>query len=278
MAELLVDIDGIEVWHGDCLEPGVSEDILRGRRVDLLHTDAPYSAKTHDGHRAGKLTADRAATFGETQSYGEQNKRAIRRYASKRPERADIEYGAWSEFDVWNFCCQWLPNVDGWATTITDHLLMGKWATEFESSGRYAFCPLPWVEIGSRVRMAGDGPSNWSCWAVVARPKCEPWSKWGTLRGAYIGPAENHQNRPERVTGGKSVALTIQFLADYSRPGQLVLDPCLGGGTTAEAARMSGRRCIGIEKNRERAELCARMVEQRREQTRLFDKPELGWM
>ena len=156
-----------------------------------------------------------------------------------------------------------------WATSITDHVLAPYWSAHFEARDLYTFQPLPWVETGSRVRMTGDGPSSWTCWAVVARPRS--LAKWGTLPGAYIGPGESAQNRPDRIIGGKSLRMTIAFLHDYSRRGQLVLDPCLGGGTTMLAARMSGRRCIGIEKDEARAELCARLVSGKREQLGMFE-------
>lgn len=258
--ELLANVDGIEVWHGDCLLPDTVDTVLQGRKADLLHTDAPYSSRTHDGHREGKMTADRAAGFGDPDGT------AIQRYASRRPDRSDIDYSSWSPDDVSVFNLNWLPCVTGWSTTITDHVLAPAWEREFSLLDRYVFQPLPWVEIGSRVRMQGDGPSGWTCWVIVARPRHKPFSNWGTLRGAYVYPAENHQNRPDRITGGKSLRGTCELISDYSRRGDLVLDPCLGGGTTAIAARMTGRRCIGIEKDRERAELCARLVGNVREQ------------
>jgi hypothetical protein len=105
----------------------------------------------------------------------------------------------------------------------------------------------------------------------VARPRTKVWAKCGTLPGAYIGPSENHQNRPERITGGKSLPMTLSLLGDYSKRGQLILDTNLGGGTTILAARMSGRRCIGIEQNEERAELCCRLLGTKREQCGLFE-------
>jgi DNA modification methylase len=37
------------------------------------------------------------------------------------------------------------------------------------------------------------------------------------------------------------------IVRDYSRPGDLVCDPCAGGGTTLLAAIMEGRRAIGSE-------------------------------
>jgi hypothetical protein len=37
------------------------------------------------------------------------------------------------------------------------------------------------------------------------------------------------------------------LVRDYSRPGDLVCDPCAGAGTTLVAAKMSGRRFIGSD-------------------------------
>jgi site-specific DNA-methyltransferase (adenine-specific) len=37
------------------------------------------------------------------------------------------------------------------------------------------------------------------------------------------------------------------IVKDYSRPGDLIVDPCAGGGTTLLAAAIEGRRAIGAE-------------------------------
>jgi len=37
------------------------------------------------------------------------------------------------------------------------------------------------------------------------------------------------------------------IVRDYSRPGELVCDPCAGGGTTLLAAVLEGREAIGTE-------------------------------
>lgn len=263
--ELLAAVDGCEVWHGDCLDPDTAATVMRGRTdtnpgghervADLLHVDAPYSDKTHDWHKAGKMTADSRAGWakrnpGRSESY----------YAARQAEVSDLPYPSWSPAQVASFVGLWLPVVSGWFTTITDNVLAPDWSAALELSGLYTFSPLAWVELGSRVRMVGDGPAQWSCQVIVARPRKEPWSKWGALPGAYVAPGENAQNRPDRITGAKSFALTCQFLQDYSRPGALVLDPCLGGGTTLSAARATGRRCIGVELDRGRAELCVSLL------------------
>lgn len=45
------------------------------------------------------------------------------------------------------------------------------------------------------------------------------------------------------------VALFEYMIKTYSEPGALVLDPCIGSGTTAIAAINTGREIIGIEKD-----------------------------
>jgi DNA modification methylase len=47
--------------------------------------------------------------------------------------------------------------------------------------------------------------------------------------------------------GGKPLPLMMQIIDDYTRHRQAVLDPFLGGGTTAVACEKMGRHCTGIE-------------------------------
>jgi site-specific DNA-methyltransferase (adenine-specific) len=46
---------------------------------------------------------------------------------------------------------------------------------------------------------------------------------------------------------GKPVALFEYFISTYTNPGELVLDHCIGAGTTAIAALNTGRHFIGVE-------------------------------
>ena len=55
---------------------------------------------------------------------------------------------------------------------------------------------------------------------------------------------------------GKPLAL-MQDLMEIVKPGGTVLDPFLGGGTTAHAAMLTGRKCIGVELSPEYAQLSA---------------------
>jgi site-specific DNA-methyltransferase (adenine-specific) len=60
----------------------------------------------------------------------------------------------------------------------------------------------------------------------------------------------------------KPVALVERCLLATTRRGDLVLDPFLGSGTTAVAARRLGRACIGIDQHRPYLEIAKRRLEE----------------
>lgn len=234
-------------------------------QVDALIVDAPYSERTHKGHsdgtEAANTAAARVANGGASATFERRESKMARR---------DINYAAWSASDVDAFVSEWAPLTSGWFVSITDHVLAPAWEASLARSGRYVFAPLACVTPGGRFRATGDGPAQWSCYAVVARPKSGPWLKrWrssrgrrgadNSLPGAYVTGVERMP-----VVGGKASALMSALVDDYSEPGDLVCDPCMGAGTTLLAAKLLGRQYIG-------GDLDAKHVEIARE--RLRDLP-----
>lgn len=68
----------------------------------------------------------------------------------------------------------------------------------------------------------------------------------------------------------KPVALMAHWMANSSDAGDLVIDPFMGSGSTIVAAARTGRRAIGIEKDRRWFEVaCARVAEAYSAQTEL---------
>ena len=214
------------------LRLGLWQDALADvEMVDAVITDPPYSEKTHSGSDQGAMTTSGVVI------------RANGRVETKQYNRRLITYAAWTEADVNAFVDSWAPRCRGWFCSITDHTLAPHWAAALERHGRYVFAPLPIVETGSRVRLTGDGPSSWTCWLVVARPKSEEFRKWGTLPGAYIGRGRGDREH----IGGKDTEIMRAIVRDYTRPGDLVCDPCAGAATTLLAAAIEGRRAVGAE-------------------------------
>lgn len=194
------------------LRLGRYQDVLADVECDAVITDAPYSARVHDGHDAAADTTDRRA----------------------------ISYSHWSPADVGVFVDFWAPRNRGWFVCLSDHGLCEAYEDAFRAHGLTTFAPVGILIPGMTVRMAGDGPSSWMLYANVARPK--RLSKWGTLPGGYTG------GPGERVhIGGKPLWLMRALVRDYSKRGDLICDPCAGAATTLIAAGVEGRRSIGAE-------------------------------
>jgi site-specific DNA-methyltransferase (adenine-specific) len=51
------------------------------------------------------------------------------------------------------------------------------------------------------------------------------------------------------IVGGKPLWLMQDIIGDYTRPGDLVVDPFAGSGTTAIACHRLGRSCITSEQD-----------------------------
>jgi predicted RNA methylase len=224
-----------DLRHGDW------RDVLADVECDALITDPPYGARNHRGHDAGVQGKFDSAN------------------------RQTIGYTHWTPEDVNVFVEEWAQRVRGWMCVQTSHDLIPAWERAFGEAGRYSFAPLPCVMRGMTCRMQGDGPSSWCTWLMVARPRCKPWSKWGSLPGAYVvKPLRN-----AKFVGAKPLDLMVGIARDYSRPGDLVCDPCAGTGTTLLAAEMLGRNSIGAEIDADTHAMAVKRLTGAREQTEL---------
>jgi site-specific DNA-methyltransferase (adenine-specific) len=71
----------------------------------------------------------------------------------------------------------------------------------------------------------------------------------------------------------KPVELMATLLGVVSGPGDTVLDPFMGSGSTGVACVSMGRRFIGIERDGDHFETACRRIEEAYRQPRLFDEP-----
>jgi site-specific DNA-methyltransferase (adenine-specific) len=78
------------------------------------------------------------------------------------------------------------------------------------------------------------------------------------------------ESRPIHPTQ-KPVALFEYLIRTYTNPGDLVLDSCMGSGTTAIACLNTGRDFIGFELDREFFRLAKQRIERRRAE---LEKPQ----
>ena len=216
------------------LRLGRWQDVLDGVEVDCIVTDPPYSARTHEGHDDA-AESTKALTGQQT--------------------RENLNYDAWSPYDVAEFVSSWTGRVRGWWGCMTSHDLIPLWEAAYTRAGLYAFSPVPIIQ--KRPRLVGDGPSSWAVYLMVARPRTRHMATWGCLPGAY----DSVTVKGSGIAGTKPLGLMQAIVRDYSRPGDLVCDPFVGSGTTALAALSEGRRFVGSEQKPEHYEIARRRLD-----------------
>lgn len=172
--------------------------------------------------------------------YGERTHRGNERMDTVAPERRSIDYTAWTPADVLMFVAAWAQRCNGWFACMTSDDLIPAWRQAYAGAGLYDFAPV--VITAPRVRLSGDGPASSAVYLMVARPRKRRFLRWGALPGHYRAPVARGGH-----IGGKPVDLLRAIVRDYSRPGDLVVDPCAGYGTTLRAAVIEGRRAVGAE-------------------------------
>ncbi len=203
------------------LRLGEWQTALAGVTCDALICDPPYGAVTHAGNQ------------GMNERFGD-------------AARTDLSYSHWTPETVADFVAHWSPLVSGWMACMTSDDLIGHYREAYRAAGRFSFAPVPILQ--HRVRLGGDGPGSGTVYLMVARPKRREFLSWGSLPCWYTpkgAPAGNGH------IGGKPLDLMRAIVRDYSRPGDLVCDPCSGGGTTLLAAAILGRRSVGAESDPE---------------------------
>ena len=84
------------------------------------------------------------------------------------------------------------------------------------------------------------------------------WPKTPANPLADVQPWEYSGNRSHPTE--KALGVITPLIEAYSRPGDLVLDPFLGSGTTAVAAALSGRRYLGIELEKQYCDLARKRL------------------
>lgn len=92
---------------------------------------------------------------------------------------------------------------------------------------------------------------------------------WLSVKGTRIIPARaptstSDGRRRSAHPWGRDLRQMEWLVHNYTRPGQTILDPFAGSGTTLLAARSLDRRAVGIEIREEYCEMIARGLGQRR--------------
>lgn len=194
-------------------------------RCDVVLTDPPYSDKTHKGQRGTNNRDDSA-----------------------------INYKSLTQDDVLDLCHQIVVWDPWWVVIFCDHIGFGLWENELQACGLYTFAPVAWVRP-NMSRFSGDGPSSCCEFICVARPKRELRDP-GSRPGKYL----TKRVPDSKIIGEKDLIATRGLMSDYSKPGDVIIDPYAGTGTTLLAAKALGRSAYGSEINPEHFKIAQRKI------------------
>lgn len=225
-SDLEAVLSGERQW---CVIHAPNEDVLPllpDKSVAHVITDPPYEAEAHLGAR-----------------------RQTREHTVVEHE---IDFAPITEADRERISMQAVRVSSGWALAFCQVEVVATWRGALVGAGAKWKRAAAWVKPDSAPQFTGDG------WAQGFECIASAWcgkgrSRWngGGRRGVFVHGVNNFG----RLTSGrphptqKPLALMLELVELFTDPGEVVLDPFAGSGTTGVACLRLGRRFIGIERD-----------------------------
>lgn len=257
---------------GDCLDPVTGLASLADKSVDHVICDPPYSRDLYLSfrtNRRGNHRADYTAPAG-----------VIAKGSMARGKRAP----ATASFLA--LANESIGAADDIAIPVVEQLkrIISRWWVIFHDAeggemwrdpigDLHVRCGI-WVKTNPMPQVSGDRPAQGFESIEIAHPEGRKrWNGGGRpamwTAGAVQGNWEERQGNEHPCP--KPEALMEKLIRDFTDPGETILDPFAGSGTTGVAALRMGRNFIGWERDpkyhaiamkrlaaaREQMELCA---------------------
>lgn len=211
--------EGVEIYLGDC------RDIIRTLGpVSHVIGDPPYEK---EAHKVGRCT----------------------QASVKHGVNADLDFEAITDdmrLEAARLACN---ASQGWVLFFCQAEAAGDWRDALEAAGGKYKRTMIWVKPDSTPQLNGQMPAPG--YESMPLAWCgDGHSRWnaGGKRGVYTH-LTNQKDRDGRHPTEKPVPLMSELIADFTTPGDLILDPFMGSGTTGVACIKAGRRFVGIERD-----------------------------
>ena len=240
----LAPVLGDRIIISDCLDALAA---LPAESVDLVFADPPYNLQlSHALTRPDQSLVDavdddwdRFASFADYDRFTTAWLQGVRRVMKPNATLFVIgsyhnifrvgstlqDLGFWILNDVVWLKANPMPNFRGRRFTNAHETLI--WASRDEAAKQYTF-------NYEALKGANDDTQMRSDWFM---PICSGGERLKDRNGAKLHPTQ----KPE--------ALLTRILLSATKPGDVVLDPFFGSGTTGAVARRYGRTCVGIERD-----------------------------
>jgi len=224
----------VTLYHGDCREglPGMPD-----KSVGAVITDPPYSNHTHENTRANSAAAKRHGN---------------------RVISGTLGFDSISLEDL-NRVMQELGRItSSWIIATLDYKHAFRLDAEPPAGLRMLRVGV-WVKPNPMPQISGDRPApGWEAIAFLHRGDVRPAWNGGGRAGVWNVRSEQKVGHPT----AKPLSMIRDWVELFTKPGDTVLDPYAGSGTTLRAAADTGRRAIGYEIDERYCEIAAKRLSQ----------------
>jgi DNA modification methylase len=246
----------IDVRLGDCLE-GMAA--LEDRSVDHVLADPPYRRALYEGFRSNS----------RARKVGQRTHGAKMSLSPNYQSLASESIGALEDV-LEPAAAHLLRLTRRWIVVFHDAESGDLWRKAFGDA--YVRSGV-WVKTNPMPQISGDRPAQGFEGITIAHgPERKRWNGggrpavWthGALQGNWSERAGNDHPCP------KPLDLMEALVRDFTEPGELVLDPFAGSGTTGVACKRLGRRFLGFERDAKYHAIAERRIANAREQLGLW--------
>lgn len=241
------------VLRGDCrvLLPKFPKGVF----FDHVITDPPYSSHVHAHVRSGTRKEGEHPTRSRSVELGfDRLDRATRLLVARETERL----------------------VRRWALFFSDVESLGKWRRAMGDVGFEYVRTGAWVRLNPAPQFSGDRPAAGFDALAITHRGIRRKKRWNGGGGPAVWSHAVVLNRGKSVrvhATEKPVALMTDLVEEFTDPGDVILDPFCGSGSTGVAAVRAGRFFVGIERNRQDAEMAISRLSA--EEARVASQPAL---
>lgn len=225
---LYYEDEHVTLYHGDCREV-LAE--LGDKSIDAIITDPPYTERTHKMAKSNK---------------------------GKGHGTKSINFSPFTDSDLIAALTECGRVSRRWviATLAYQHAFK---LEEQPPPGLRMMRIGAWVKTNPMPQISADRPgTGWESIAYLHRDDVKSCWNGGGRAGNYVLPVVQNEGHPTV----KPLSMVQDFVRRFTNPGDTILDPFAGSGTTLRAAIDEGRKAIGVELKERYCEIIATRLAQ----------------
>ena len=222
--------DLVTLYHGDCADVLAT---MPDEHVAAVITDPPYTKRTHTHAKTNR---------------GGCNGHGVRA----------VKFDAFTDDDVVRALTECGRVSRRWVVSF----LAYQHAALLEQQPLFGLRMMrvgAWVKTNPMPQISADRPAQgWEAIAYLHRDDRKPSWNGGGRAGNYVQPTSQGSGHPTQ----KPLPMVQDLVRKFTDPGDVVLDPFAGSGTTLCAAVTEGRHAIGVELDEQWCEKIANRLSQ----------------